>query len=66
MAFVKSRKNERFEVMLRRFQRAVEQAGIMRELKKRRYYLTASEKKKEKRKQAEKRRRKESANRRKK
>ncbi len=59
MALVKARKNERFEVLLRRFQRAVEQAGIMRELKKRRYYQSPSEKRKEKRKQAEKRRRKE-------
>ena len=64
MALVKARKNERFEVLLRRFQRAVEQAGIMRELKKRRYHMSPSEKRKEKRKQAEKRRRKESRNRR--
>ena len=64
MALVKARKNERFEVLLRRFQRAVEQAGIMRDLKKRRYHMSPSEKRKEKRKQAEKRRRKESRNRR--
>tara|TARA_A100001011_G_scaffold8951_1_gene10133 strand:- start:458 stop:652 length:195 start_codon:yes stop_codon:yes gene_type:complete len=64
MAIVKARKNERFEVLIRRFQRAVEQAGIMRELKKRRYYMSPSEKKKEKRKAAEKRRRKESRRRR--
>jgi small subunit ribosomal protein S21 len=60
MAYVKAKKNERFESLMRRFQRAVEQAGIMRELKKRKYYMSPSEKKKEKRKQAEKRRRKES------
>ena len=60
MAYVKARKNERFEVLMRRFQRAVEQSGIMRELKKRKYYMSPSEKRKEKRKQAEKRRRKES------
>ena len=59
MAYVKARKNERFESLMRRFQRAVEQAGIMKELKKRRYHLTPSEKRKEKRKAAEKRRRKE-------
>jgi small subunit ribosomal protein S21 len=60
MAYVRAKKNERFESLMRRFQRAVEQAGIMRELKKRKYYMSPSEKKKEKRKQAEKRRRKES------
>jgi len=59
MATVKAKKNERPESLIRRFQRAVEQAGIMKELKRRRYYLSPSEKKKEKRKAAEKRRRKE-------
>jgi small subunit ribosomal protein S21 len=59
MAEVKSRKGEPFESLLRRFRRAVEQDGIMRELKKRKHYLSPSEKKKEKRKLAEKRRRKE-------
>lgn len=59
MATVKAKKNERPESLIRRFQRAVEQAGIMKELKRRRYYLSPSEKRKEKRKLAEKRRRKE-------
>lgn len=61
MAYVKARKGEPVEVLIRRFQRSVEQAGIMRELKRRAYYMSPSEKKKEKRKLAEKRRRKESA-----
>ena len=59
MASVKSRRNESFENLLRRFRRVVEQEGIMRELKKRKYYLSPSEKRKEKQKLAEKRRRKE-------
>jgi small subunit ribosomal protein S21 len=59
MAFVKARKNESFEAMMRRFQRLVEQSGVMKELKRRRYYMSPSEKKKFKRKQAEKRRKKE-------
>tara|TARA_Y100001937_G_C6845010_1_gene209526 strand:- start:146 stop:337 length:192 start_codon:yes stop_codon:yes gene_type:complete len=59
MARVKLRKNERPESLIRRFQRAVEQAGIMKEIKRRRYYLSPSERRKEKRKIAEKRRRKE-------
>lgn len=59
MASVKSRKGESFESLLRRFRRAVEQDGIMRELKKRKYYMPPSEKRKEKQKLAEKRRRKE-------
>jgi len=59
MATVKAKKNENPESLIRRFQRAVEQAGIMKELKRRRYYLSPSEKRKEKRKAAEKRRRKE-------
>ena len=59
MASVKAKKNEKPESLIRRFQRAVEQAGIMKELKKRKYYLSPSEKRKEKRKAAEKRRRKE-------
>lgn len=59
MPYVKLRKNENFESMLRRFRRAVEQEGIMAELKKRRYYMTPSEKRKIKQKLAEKRRRKE-------
>ena len=37
MAEVKSRKGEPFESLLRRFRRAVEQDGIMRELKKRKH-----------------------------
>jgi len=59
MATVKARKNESFEGLMRRFQRAVEQAGIMKELKNRRYYMSPSEKRRFKRKQAEKRRKKE-------
>ena len=59
MACVRLKKGERFDSMLRRFQRAVEQDGIMRELKRRRYFVSPSEKRKEKIKQAEKRRRKE-------
>jgi small subunit ribosomal protein S21 len=59
MASVRSKKNESFESLMRRFQRAVEQSGIMKELKRRKYYMSPSEKKKFKRKQAEKRRKKE-------
>jgi len=59
MATVKAKKNENPESLIRRFQRAVEQAGIMKELKRRRYFMTNAEKKKAKRKAAEKRRRKE-------
>ena len=59
MATVKLRKNEHFESLLRRFRRAVEQEGIMAELKKRRYYMTSADKRKAKQKLAEKRRRKE-------
>lgn len=44
--------------MIRRFRRIVDNAGVMRELKKREYYLTKSEKKREKRKRAAKRLRK--------
>lgn len=59
MATVKAKKNERPDSLIRRFQRAVEQAGIMKELKRRRYFMTNAEKRKAKRKAAEKRRRKE-------
>ena len=59
MPHIKLRKNETFESLLRRFRRAVEQEGIMAELKKRRYYMSPSEKRKIKQKLAEKRRRKE-------
>tara|TARA_Y100001970_G_C14103709_1_gene786906 strand:+ start:648 stop:839 length:192 start_codon:yes stop_codon:yes gene_type:complete len=59
MPNIKLRKNETFESLLRRFRRAVEQEGIMAELKKRRYYMSPSEKRKIKQKLAEKRRRKE-------
>ena len=59
MAYVKSKPNEHPESLIRRFQRAVEQSGIMRELKLRAYYLSPSQKRKEKRKAAEKRRKKE-------
>jgi small subunit ribosomal protein S21 len=61
MALVVARKGEHPESLIRRFQKEVEQAGIMRELKKRRYFMTPSQKRKEKRKAAEKRRRKEEA-----
>ena len=63
MATVKARKNESYEGLIRRFQRAVEQAGIMKELKNKMFFMSASEKKKAKRKQAEKRRKKESKSR---
>ena len=46
MPNIKLRKNETFESLLRRFRRAVEQEGIMAELKKRRYYMSPSEKRK--------------------
>ena len=63
MPYIKLRKNENFESMLRRFRRAVEQEGIMAELKKRRYHMSAAEKRKAKQKIAEKRRRKEKSRR---
>jgi len=56
---VKAKNNERPESLIRRFQRALEQAGVMKELKRRKYYMSTSEKKRAKRKAAEKRRRKE-------
>ena len=59
MASVKARKNESFEGLMRRFQKAAEQSGIMRELRNRRYYMSPSEKRKFKQKQAAKRRKKE-------
>ena len=49
MATVKARKNESYEGLIRRFQRAVEQAGIMKELKNKMYFMSGSEKKKAKR-----------------
>ena len=58
MIKIKSKQNEPFEKLFRRFKRAVEKEGIMREMKKRRHYLKPSERKKEKRKAAAKRRRK--------
>ena len=63
MPHIKLRKNESFESLLRRFRRAVEQEGIMAELKKRRYYMSPSDKRKAKQKLAEKRRRKEKSRR---
>lgn len=59
MAYVKARHGEKIDSLIRRFQRAVEQAGIMKDLKKHRYFMSPSEKRKEKRKAAEKRRKKE-------
>ena len=58
MIKIKLKQNEAFEKLFRRFKRAVEKEGIMREMKKRRHYLKPSERKKEKRKAAAKRRRK--------
>ena len=63
MPNIKLRKNESFESLLRRFRRAVEQEGIMAELKKRRYYMSPADKRKAKQKLAEKRRRKEKSRR---
>lgn len=59
MASVRAKPNERVDSLIRRFQKAVEQAGIMKELKKREYFMSKAEKRKVKRKAAEKRRRKE-------
>ena len=58
MIVIKAKNNEDFNKLFRRFKRAVEREGIMRELKKRKHYMKPSIKKKEKRKQAAKRRRK--------
>ena len=58
MPQVTVRKGEDINIAIRRFKRAVEREGIMRELKRRRYYLKPSERKKEKRIAAAKRRRK--------
>jgi len=58
MAEVKARPNESFEKLYRRFTRKVQQAGLLKDLKKKRHYLKPSEKKKIKQKEAEKRRRK--------
>ena len=55
---VKLRNNESVDNLLRRFKKKVEQAGILKEIKKREYYLSPSQKKREKRKKALKRRRK--------
>ena len=58
MIIIKAKNNEDFNKLFRRFKRAVEREGIMKELKKRKHYLKPSVRKKEKRKQAAKRRRK--------
>jgi small subunit ribosomal protein S21 len=58
MIHVKVKPGEDFNRAFRRFKRAVENEGIMRELKKRQYYLKPSAAKKAKRKLAAKRRRK--------
>ena len=51
---VTARKNESLESLIRRFNRSVEAAGIMRELKKRRHAQSPSQKKRDKRKRARK------------
>ena len=58
MVNIKLRHDEDFNRAFRRFKRAVENEGMIRELKKRQCYLKPSERKKEKRKLAAKRRRK--------
>ena len=58
MVHIKVKPGEDFNRAFRRFKRAVENEGIMRELKKRQHYLKPSQAKKEKRKLAAKRRRK--------
>jgi small subunit ribosomal protein S21 len=58
MVHIRVKSNEDFNKAFRRFKRAVENEGIMREIKKRQHYLKPSERKKEKRKLAAKRRRK--------
>ena len=58
MINIKVKPGEDFNKAFRRFKRAVENEGLMRELKKRQHYLKPSERKKEKRKLAAKRRRK--------
>tara|TARA_A100001011_G_C13990169_1_gene706909 strand:+ start:413 stop:622 length:210 start_codon:yes stop_codon:yes gene_type:complete len=58
MVNIKLKPGEDFFKAFRRFKRAVENEGIMRELKKRQAYLKPSARKKEKRKLAAKRRRK--------
>ncbi len=63
MVTVKLKQGEPFEKLFRRFKRAFEKEGILRELKKRKHHLTRSEKRREKRKLAEKRRRKAAAKR---
>ena len=58
MINIKVKPGEDFNKAFRRFKRAVENEGIMRELKKRKCYLKPSARKKEKRKLAAKKRRK--------
>ena len=55
---VKARSNESTENMIRRFKKSVEQAGIVREMKKREFYMTKSQTRRDKKKRALKRRRK--------
>lgn len=55
---VKLRDNESVDNLLRRFKKKVEQAGILKEVKRREYYLSPSQKRREKHKKALKRLRK--------
>jgi small subunit ribosomal protein S21 len=55
---VKKRENESTENLIRRFKRSVENAGVLREVKKREFYMTRSQKRRDKSKRALKRLRK--------
>jgi len=56
--FVKLRPNESTDNLIRRFKKKVEQAGIMKEVKRRESYMSPSQKRREKHKKALKRLRK--------
>lgn len=55
MAFVKSRENESFENILRRFKRKVEREGILTDLKKYEFYEKPCSKRNKKKAEAKKR-----------
>ena len=53
MAYVKLRKNETFDSLLKRFKRQIQDEGLAQELKKREYYLSPAQKRREKSKNAQ-------------
>ena len=58
MIIIKLKKGEPFEKAFRKFKRAVEKEGIMKDIKKKKFHMTKSQKRREKQKLAAKRRKK--------